>query len=111
MSSLKKLLITDLAQNKLGEISVSETGEVNLVVLEERYSLALEQFVNKISNEPVYLRGGEANKIGAVTMRKQVFPGDEDFLLGVQELLSKINFSGVRVRGFVADNPSKPKEG
>ncbi len=78
-----------------------------LEIIEEKLHAELEAFFQRIQADKIYLVGGRTishgDQVVRQTHRKQVMPGDPDFLSGVQDMLTrqKVTLGGVRVRGLL----------
>ncbi|MGQ9555530.1 MAG: hypothetical protein ACUVWR_15615 [Anaerolineae bacterium] len=99
---MRLLKILDFDKKQLGAIRMLPDGQLQLEVSDKGQRHNLEAFLKRITSEPAYLTGGERSEVGGkttfITRRRQVRPGDTDFLAGVQELLNKTRFGSTRVR-------------
>lgn len=101
------LKIVDLKGNHLASIHQEGGSNLRIEIIDESLRQELDTFFKRILSEKVYLvRGTRETKDRQVihqTVRKQVQPGDPDFLKGVQDMITRtrLRLGGQRVRALL----------
>lgn len=104
------LKIVDLKGNHLASIYRENSGKLSLKIIDKNLEEEITSFFDKLESEPVYLVGGtlemeDKTKVYR-TQRRQVRPEDDDFFMGVTDMItrSRITLGGLRVRGLVVSD-------
>lgn len=103
------LKIVDLKGNHLASIHQEADSGLTTTVVDESIGQELEGFLERIRQEGVYLVGGVRQTRGEQvihrTTRRQLQPGDPDYLKGVRDMMqrSRLSLGGRRVRALLIE--------